>query len=157
MIDSFKGRWFFLSNFYPCEINYQGIVYPSVEHYYVAMKIKEGQIIDGQFYTLEDTRQLVSRVLTPGQVKRMGRGFKLRSDWDSIRLKVMEFGLREKFKIKNLQELLLQTGDEMLIEGNYWHDTWWGVCTCNRCNNKGENNLGNLLMKIRNDIKKLQI
>jgi predicted NAD-dependent protein-ADP-ribosyltransferase YbiA (DUF1768 family) len=31
-----------------------------------------------------------------------------------------------------------------LIEGNWWGDTYWGVC-----NGVGENHLGKLLMKIR--------
>lgn len=152
MIDSFKGRWFFLSNFYPCDIYYQGITYPSVEHYYVAMKIKDGQIINGQFYSPNDTRELISKVDTPGQVKRLGRSLNLRSDWDSVRLDVMEFGLREKFKKEELKNMLISTGNEELIEGNYWHDNFFGVCSCQKCNNKGENHLGKLLMKIRSEI-----
>ena len=153
MINSFTGRWSFLSNFYPCKIVHQGITYPSTEHYYVAMKVNDDQVINGQFYPKADVRELVARVSTPGQVKRFGSTLKLRKDWDNVKFEVMEWCLREKFKDENLKQMLLQTGDEELIESNYWHDVVWGVCTCQKCGNKGENNLGKLLMKIRSEIK----
>lgn len=153
MINSFTGRWSFLSNFYPCKIVHQGITYPSTEHFYVSQKVNDDQVINGQFYPKADVRELVARVSTPGQVKRFGRTLKLRKDWDDIKLEVMEWCLREKFKDEKLKEMLLQTGDEELIEGNYWHDNFFGSCSCEKCGNKGENNLGKLLMKIRNEIK----
>ena len=153
MINSFTGRWAFLSNFYSCKITYQGITYPSVEHCYVAMKVKDDQIINGQFYPSADVRELVARVSTPDQVKRFGRTLKLRKDWDDVKLGFMEWCLREKFKDPKLKEMLLQTGDEELVESNYWHDNVWGICTCEKCGNKGENHLGKLLMKIRSEIK----
>jgi predicted NAD-dependent protein-ADP-ribosyltransferase YbiA (DUF1768 family) len=55
MIDKFEGRYSFLSNFYTCSIEHQGIKYPSVEHFYVAMKSNE-QLIDGKYYTTGDFR-----------------------------------------------------------------------------------------------------
>jgi ribA/ribD-fused uncharacterized protein len=152
-IDKFEGRYSFLSNFYPCKIVHQGITYPSTEHYYVAQKVNDDQIINGKFYPKADVREMISNISTPGQVKRFGRTLKIRSDWDNIKLGVMEWCLREKFKEENLKEMLLQTGDQELIESNYWHDVVWGVCTCQKCGNKGENNLGKLLMKIRGEIK----
>jgi len=117
------------------------------------MKVNDDQIISGKFYPKSDVREMIAHVSTPGQVKRFGRTLKLRKDWDNVKLEVMEWCLREKFKDEKLKEMLLQTGDEELIEGNYWHDVVWGVCTCQKCGNKGENNLGKLLMKIRSEIK----
>ena len=152
-IDKFQGRFAFLSNFYPCKIVHQGITYPSTEHYYVAMKVNDDQVINGQFYPKADVREMIAHVSTPGQVKRFGRTLKLRKDWDDVKLEVMEWCLREKFKDEKLKEMLLQTGDEELIEGNYWHDNFFGSCSCEKCGNKGENNLGKLLMKIRSEIK----
>ena len=154
MIDSFSGRWSFLSNFYPCKIEFQGITYPSNEHYYVAMKVGGDQMIDGQFCTMNDCREMISKISTSGKVKRFGRTkIKVRKDWDDIKLKVMEYGLREKFKHENLREMLLQTGDEKLVEGNWWHDVYFGSCSCPKCGNNGQNHLGKLLMKIRDEIK----
>lgn len=49
---------------------------------------------------------------------------------------------------KDLAEKLLETGDEELVEGNKWNDTYWGVC-----NGKGKNQLGKILMRIREELK----
>jgi hypothetical protein len=48
--------------------------------------------------------------------------------------------------------MLLSTGDMELTESNWWHDNFWGVCTCNKCKD-GENNLGKILMDIRLNLK----
>lgn len=154
MINKFEGKYRFLSNFYPCEIEYQGIKYPSVEHYYVAMKVNDDQLIDGRTYTSADVREYIAKISTAGEVKRFGRNkIKIRKDWNDVRLKVMNWGVREKFtKHENLKELLLSTTGDELIEGNYWHDVFFGVCECKKCNNKGENHLGRILMDVRNKL-----
>ena len=48
-----------------------------------------------------------------------------------------------------LAEKLLKTGDEELIEGNDWNDCYWGVCQ-----GKGENKLGQILQRIRSELRK---
>jgi ribA/ribD-fused uncharacterized protein len=152
MITIFNGKYGFLSNFYPCTIEYQGITYPSVEHYYVAMKSNNDQMIDGKYYTAGDFRELVSKVTTAGKAKRLGRVIKIRTDWDEKKLGFMEWALRQKFKDPELRDMLLSTGSIQLIEGNYWHDIFWGQCTCEKCANKGKNHLGKLLMQIRSEL-----
>lgn len=151
-IDSFRGRFGFLSNFYPCKIEHRGINYPSVEHYYVALKVNTLQFIDGQYYTAPDFRELVARIPAGGDVKKLGRRIKIRSDWDQKKLGFMEWVLREKFKDKKLAQMLLDTGDLVLIEGNSWHDVFWGKCSCPKCAGAGENHLGVILMKIREEL-----
>uniref|UniRef100_UPI00345E83CD NADAR domain-containing protein n=1 Tax=uncultured Duncaniella sp. TaxID=2768039 RepID=UPI00345E83CD len=47
-----------------------------------------------------------------------------------------------------LAEKLIATGDAELVEGNYWHDTVWGVC-----DGVGENHLGKILMRVREELK----
>lgn len=82
--------------------------------------------------------------------KRMGRQCKLRADWEEIKLQVMETLLRQKFHSEinpALAQLLKNTRDYELIEGNNWGDTFWGVC-----NKVGKNHLGRLLMLIRSDL-----
>lgn len=49
-----------------------------------------------------------------------------------------------KFRDPYLQKLLQDTGDAELIEGNWWHDEFWGVC-----NGIGQNQSGKILMVIR--------
>jgi ribA/ribD-fused uncharacterized protein len=150
MIESFSGRYRFLSNFYPAKIEHQGISYPTVEHYYVAMKVKNDQQIDGKYISMMDCRELIAKMPAEqaGKVKQFGKIIKVRKDWDNVKLDVMLFGVREKFKHNELKEMLLSTGDQELIEGNWWHDVFWGVC-----NGEGENNLGKILMKVRSELR----
>jgi len=151
-INSFRGRYVFMSNFYPCKIEHKGITYPSVEHYYVALKVTGMQFIDGVYYTAPDFRELVAKIVDPGDAKKVGKVVKVRSDWNEKKLGIMEWGLREKFKEQKLAEDLLLTGDLKLIEENNWHDNFWGTCSCSRCENGGLNYLGKILMKIRDEL-----
>ena len=137
MIDCFDGHWAFLSNFYWNEIEFEGITYPTNEHFFQAMK------------TLDiNERHAIANCLTPGRAKRMGRRVALRPDWEDVKEAVMLEGLCLKFADEQLADWLLETGDEELVEGNWWEDTTWGVC-----NGVGENKLGKLLMKVRDMIK----
>ena len=56
--------------------------------------------------------------------------------------------LELKFEKEPRKTWLLTTGDRELIEENHWGNTFWGVC-----NGIGENNLGNLLMVVRDKLK----
>ena len=51
-------------------------------------------------------------------------------------------------KDESLKEMLLLTGDQEIIEENYWGDTFWGVCR-----GKGQNHLGKILMKVRDELR----
>lgn len=135
-IVSFDGPNRFLSNFYPCVIVFEGIKYHSAEHAYQASKTNN-----------KDIRYSISLIDTPGQAKRAGRRLVLREDWESVKIDVMREILEEKFSIPELRNKLKNTGKLKLIEGNHWGDTFWGVC-----NGKGQNNLGKLLMEIRDSI-----
>ena len=137
MIDRFDGEYAFLSNYSasPFRINY--VLCPTMEHYFQANKA------DNQNDYLH-----IAYAPTPGEAKRLGRKIQLRPDWEKIKDKVMLTGLRKKFADPELRSLLLSTGDEELIEGNYWGDTYWGVC-----NGVGQNKLGKLLMQVREEIK----
>lgn len=151
MINSFTGRWRFLSNFYPVTIEHQGIKYPSVEHYYVAMKIKNDQQIDGKYLSYVDCRELIAKMNDPAKVKQFGKVLKLRKDWDDVKLDVMLWGIREKFKNEELKELLLSTEGEELVESNWWGDKFWGVSK-----GEGENHLGKILMRVREELIKVE-
>lgn len=137
MIGSFKGEYFFLSNFYDVEIEYEGITYPSTEHAYQAAKS-----------LTKSVRVYASKLNTPGKVKRFGQGIDLRADWEEVKIREMRNILEIKFAIPELREKLLATGTEVLVEGNSHGDTFWGQCPLG----SGRNELGILLMSIRNDI-----
>ncbi len=140
MISSFRDEYFFLSNFYPVEIKLDGIVYPNAETAFQAQKTMD----------VEERRKF-SMLKNPVQAKRLGRKVKLRDDWEEVKLDIMTEIVSQKFlQHPHLIEMLLQTGDEELIEGNKWGDRFWGVCK-----GKGENHLGKILMKIRDVYKSI--
>ena len=59
--------------------------------------------------------------------------------------------VRRKFTDPTLRRMLINTYTWGLIERNYWHDNYWGSCTCKTCQDKGENHLGKILMKVREE------
>lgn len=136
MINSFTKEYRFLSNFWPAEVQMYGVTYPTVEHAYQASKTTNPKL-----------RETIRACATPAEAKRKGKQLIIRQDWFTFRLQAMETLLRRKFSIPELKEKLLSTGEEDLVEGNNWGDTFWGVCL-----NQGENNLGKLLMKIRQEL-----
>lgn len=141
MIDSFKGEHAFLSNFYPTKIVVDGIVYRSVEHAYQAAKTTD-----------EKVKRVIRAKPYASEAKRLGDTVQKREDWDNIKIGVMKELLDLKFaEGTELAEQLLSTGDEELAEGNWWGDTFWGVCK-----GKGENHLGKLLMDRRKVLKSRQ-
>lgn len=112
------------------------VKYPTVEHAYQASKT----IFDGE-------RARILEVATPGEAKRRGRYVTLRPDWDKHKVNVMYELLRQKFHVISLAHQLAATGDEELIEGNDWRDSYWGVYR-----GEGKNVLGKLLMKVREEV-----
>lgn len=156
VIDKFSGEYRFLSNFYPSIINvpilYSGrnhkdetairiqyIDFPTVEHAYVATKSMD-----------PDFQLKVASIEKAGDVKRLGRTVDLRSDWERVKYSIMHMLVTKKFKTHDdLAHMLLMTFNAELIEGNTWGDTYWGVC-----NGVGENNLGEILMKVRRSLQR---
>ena len=88
----------------------------------------------------------------PGKSKGVGRRVQLRPDWEDVKTGIMEEIVRAKFtQHPELAARLLATGDKVLVEGNHWGDTCWGVDTRT---GQGENRLGKILMKVREELKK---
>ena len=138
----FEGQYRFLSNFWFAQVQLDGVYYPSVEHAYQAAKTLDPELRK-PFYG-PDT--------SAGDAKRMGKELAIRPDWNEVRLGIMEDLVRQKFEHSILQNRLLSTAPGMLIEGNYWHDQFWGDCNCVKHKDiPGENNLGKILMKVRDE------
>ena len=139
-IAAFSGAYHFLSNFAPAQVKLDGVDYPTVEHAYQAAK------------TLEpEGRERIRAASTPDLARKMGRKLALRPDWPEVKVEVMRDLVRQKFEGRpDLQKLLLATGDAELVEGNTWHDNFWGQCRCSRCAGAtGLNWLGRVLMEER--------
>lgn len=140
IIDSFRGEYFFLSNFYMKPVYYSGHWYKSSEHAFAAQKA-----------TNEKDRQYIADASTPAKAKRRGSSIVLRSDWHDVR--VDEMGKIVYFKYAQNEDLklkLIQTADAILIEGNWWHDKFWGMVKDAQGNWVGNNYLGRLTMTVRN-------
>src|SRR5579863_3444297 len=136
MINSFRGDYFFLSNFYSHRVRFEDIFYPSSEHAFQAAKTLD-----------QDERRTFAKGVTAADAKHMGRAVKLRPDWEKVKLVVMETILREKFQDPVLKSMLLATGSEELVEGNTWGDRYWG-----KVGDDGHNHLGKIHMKIRAEL-----
>ncbi len=143
MIKEFKNKYRFLSNFHNSPISYKGKIYPTSEHLFQSLKTKDEK--------LQEDIRLAS---TPGKSKKMGRKVLLRNNWEEIKDSKMYRVLKLKFsKDSELEDSLFDTGEEHLVEGNYWHDNYWGDCFCPKCKDiEGKNNLGKILMEIREEI-----
>lgn len=140
MIEHFRGEYDFLSNFCLAPTMYDGRLYSTSEHAYAAAK------------TLNpDMRIRISKIQTPREAKAVGRRLSLRSDWELVKVPIMHQIVRDKF-VRNLElrERLIATGEQELVEGNYWGDEFWGVNMKTRI---GENRLGKILMLVRGEFK----
>ena len=139
-IDHFRGEYAFLSNFWEAPVLYQDLIYGSNEAAFQAQKCRTQH----EKYAFTEMR--------PARAKKEGRLLDLRSDWEAVKVTVMEEIVRAKFtQNEDLKWRLISTGDAYLEEGNTWHDTFWGV---DAKTGEGLNHLGRILMKIREELKK---
>ncbi len=147
MINSFRGKYAFLSNFHPSPLTinwgglptgqwYPAIIFPTVEHAFQAYKT-----------LIFEEKVQISKAETPAKAKQLGQKVVLREDWEQRKIEVMESLLYMKFSDPKLRKKLLDTYAEELVEENRHGDKFWGVC-----GGQGENHLGKLLMKVRLNI-----
>ena len=143
LIDSFRGAFDFLSNFYGASVFYDGLWYRNSEAAFQSAK------------TLDPEMRKKFAAASPSQAKSMGRMVNLRPDWEQVKDGIMLEILRSKFAPgTKCAEWLLATGSLLLIEGNTWHDNYWGICQCEKCRGKkGLNHLGELLEKVRDELR----
>lgn len=132
----FKNKYYFLSNMYPCDI--EAVVgdkkysFICVESAYQAHKCPN------------KSSQFVS--LNGYEAKKLGKKVELRNDWNKIKVGLMKELVKQKFSKPDLLAKLKSITDE-IVETNNWGDTFWG-----KCNGKGQNVLGQILMEIRDGV-----
>lgn len=135
MIKSFRGNYSFLSNFYETPVTYEGITYRNSEAAYQAAK------------TLKNKEKF--KDMSGSEAKRAGRVVIIRNDWDEIKLeKMYEICLAKFTQNLDLKQKLLETENEYLQEENTWGDMFWGTVK-----DVGQNNLGKILMRVREELK----
>lgn len=136
-VDRFRLAYDYLSNFYPAVVEVDGIVYLSSEAAYQAAKCAD-------FSQRRQFSQLAAH-----DAKNLGRAVAVRSDWEAVKIAEMTKIIRAKFtQNPHLARFLVETGDAELVEGNNWHDVYWGV---DLRTDEGENHLGKILMALRQD------
>lgn len=136
-ISSFRGPNYFLSNFYPSFVEFEGLRYPAVEDAFQAAK------------TLDKNERIQFTIMpSPADAKRAGRHLKLRPDWEEVKIDIMYQIVKSKFSIPYLKSELLATGSAELEEGNTHGDRFWGTVA-----GEGRNELGKILMKVRDELK----
>lgn len=139
MIKEFKNQYFFLSNFYECPIYYNKLVFCNAEAAFQAQKV------------IDEKEQYKFINLNASQARKLGKTIVLRKDWEEVKDNIMYEIVKRKFTVnKKLQQKLIDTKDEELVEGNWWHDTYWGIDSKTGI---GKNKLGKILMKVREEVK----
>ena len=126
-----------LSNFYPSPFALDGMTWPTVEHFFQAMKFRNAT-----------RREQIRLSADPAEAKRLGRLLGSRPDWEWIRDDVMLGALRATFtQLSELRAVLVGTGTAMLIEAAP-DDYYWGE----GADRVGKNMLGLLLMQVRAEL-----
>lgn len=140
----FNGDYIFLSNFYEGKsFEYKGLRFENTEAAFHSQKCP--------------VRAQEFEMVRPSQSKKLGRQVLLRDDWEEVKDKIMYDVCYEKFtQDKELKDKLLATGDKELVEGNYHGDRCWGMTYSQKTKSWiGQNRLGIVLMKLREDLREL--
>lgn len=129
------------SNFAPYPITIAGQRWPTTEHYFQAQK-----------FAGAPREAAIRKAASPRLAAQMGRDRRhpLRRDWEAVKDNVMLTALRAKFsQHPELAQRLLATGAAQLVEhtsqDHYWADGGDGT---------GRNRLGQLLMQVREELRK---
>lgn len=143
----------FLSNFYATEVRFGEKIFKSAEHLYVFKKFL--------FFDAAPNPSDFATLSASG-IKRLGARIEnsaselQRARWKVIKTNVMQDVLREKFRNPELAQLLILTGERMLVEGSASDKFWGSGRTCSQLlagqNWNGRNELGRALMKIREEL-----
>lgn len=137
---STKSKYGEFSNFAAFGFRIDGHWYRTSEHYFQAMKFED-----------EEYQEKIRETKSPMIAARLGRSrkVKIRDDWEEVKVDVMRTAVRAKIhEHDELQELLLGTGEEPLIEAAA-RDYFWGVGK----DGTGLNWLGKILMEVRSELR----
>lgn len=141
-IVKFDGQYDWLSNFYVRPVRVGNLTFSNNEAAFQGAKYKAALCDQAEQY-----RYLEKMVQAdPQTAKNMGRRIPLDLDkWEFIKVTCMREVVKAKFdQHADLHTKLIETGAALLVEGNHWGDKFWG-----RCDGKGLNVLGSILMELR--------
>ena len=161
-IKNFRGYYSFLSNFSNNKIKFKNYIFENSESVFQVQK-----------FDYNDQLLRAFSLLNPSDAKKYGRAkvlflnnttgelasnkrpyywedyteFRMTPDWNDRKIEAMYNSVRLKFtQNPEIKEKLIKTEGYYLEEGNTWGDRFWGTV-----NGEGENNLGIILMQIRDE------
>jgi predicted NAD-dependent protein-ADP-ribosyltransferase YbiA (DUF1768 family) len=158
-IDSFKGKYAFLSDSYLASSRYESDFYGCEAAAFAAARI----------INVADRISFMAGNCSPWQVQKRLKTIPrkwIRPDWSSIQVDVLRKIMCERFTCSPAREWLLDTGDALLINGNLHHDNFLGTCFCQTaptstlkygahalCKGVSQNIRGKMLMQLRDELR----
>jgi ribA/ribD-fused uncharacterized protein len=117
-----------------------GFEWPSVEHYYQAMKFEDA-----------DYREQIRQAPNPADAAKLGKSKKhqRRKDWDKLKVTYMTRGMYIKCRTHPEVGQMLLDSEELEIAEVSQYDYFWGSGRDLR----GKNNFGKMLMGIRDKLR----
>lgn len=147
IIDCYEREFYPFSNFSAFQLEWAGYTFPTSEHAYQWMKFQG-------LWQMRDVADAIRKASSAHDAFKIAErnADKKQSDWDEIKLEIMEAILRAKLsQHPYVHKKLRDSGDRQIIECS-WRDDFWGWGP----NKDGQNMLGKLWMKIRDDVFKSQ-
>lgn len=141
-IGFYTREFYCLDNFSAFKFVYKGMMYETIEHAYQSLKFsKTSTLIEKE----------VRNAASPYEAKKIAYQHREKwcLDWHDIKVEIMENLLRAKLtQHPYIQNKLLQTKDYLICEDSPVDD-FWGIGK----NRDGQNMMGKLWMKLREEIK----
>ena len=143
-----------LSNFEKCYIKYKGHLFATTEQAFMWEK--------AIFFNDHESASKILREENPAKAKKLGREVKNFDDskWSKVCYEIMyKINYEKYFQNTRLKNILLNTGDKILVETNF-RNTRWAIGlpaeddrVLDESQWQGENLLGKILMQVRQELK----
>jgi len=143
-----------MSNWYPVDFEIDGIKYKNSEQYYMAKK--------AEFFNDQITLGRILETFDPRRIKELGRrinGFSEKAWYESSEQFMFEANFAKYDQNPHVARILLETGDDILVEANPADLIWGAGIDMNDsrikepCQWPGINRLGFVLMKVRYELR----
>lgn len=136
----YEEKYYMFSNFSAHQVEYEGVLYPTAEHAYQSAKFIDPRV-------KEEVRKAKSPLEAKYLANEVYRDIK-RKDWEKIKMEIMYKVIKAKVEQhEEVKNKLVETGDLEIAE-NSPVDSFWGLGK----DKKGENQLGKILMRVREEV-----
>ena len=142
VIGFYPREFYCLDNFSSFKVEYEGYLYSSLEEAYQSL---------GFVSSAPEIAEKIKRSHSAHEAQKIAydNKDKRQSNWDEVKLDVMEKLLRAKINQNPyVKKKLLETKDYIIVEDSP-KDSFWGWGS----DRNGQNNLGKLWMKLRDELK----